>query len=797
MQFKTNFKSVLDGKEYFVWCELVGFEGEFKEVAFLGEGNYGYTFALSYQPTGLVGLDVSKVAVKLLKPIPASTAKVVSDPRTEFEDEIKSLYSLQHEGIAEILSHGHAKFHLSSMELHAPLPDDDAKETLFLVEKYYGDARTMKDWHTDGFRGPQEMEFGASFALSFLTKALAALAYIQDKEILHLDLHPGNIMVEVADSPDGPIAQRVVIIDFGKAKLPKHELGDSLTALGGGAFDFKHPKLRRHLRRNKAPQDLFLGAIRYTYDLFSLAAMVDWLNDLVGRKFLDETGPSAEFLRILVQSMKNETAITDQTLYTANHALAAIANWSKPTVWTPGRLVRLSSGQNTSISSDYMAVIDTPDFQRLRTVLQLGLTHYVYPSATHTRFSHALGVFHSFGRYIDALRMNSGWFRFRYSSEELRIARLGALIHDLGHYHFAHYLEELSKLQDAPKLHHEHISKRILRGEFQAPNKKPEIVKVIEQRFGKLAVQESQRIFENDQFLRSLIDGPIDCDKADYLVRDGVSSGVPYAQSIDIERLLGALRPVQTAHSGYVLGVDAKGLAPVEALLAARYQLYSEVYWHKTCRAMASMIRHAFYLRVKGQSMGQAQFDLLVLSPSGEQFLHSIGSSLTNEERKELLDGIAIGKTRTIYKRLITSSPVWDDEVENSLFNYFKRSPPRSYGDVQVLKEAIREKINAFGRKKAIAWVDIQEHQLLLDVPLAKDDVRVVQVLYADGIGSGEPRPLGAVSGLVREPSQVFARTQKIRLYASPDVKVRLSQDGLLNEIRPLVSQAVRTIGSN
>ncbi|KIY99810.1 SAM domain and HD domain-containing protein 1 [Monoraphidium neglectum] len=121
------------------------------------------------------------------------------------------------------------------------------------------------------------------------------------------------------------------------------------------------------------------------------------------------------------------------------------------------------------LPAECVAIIDTPEFQRLRELKQLGLTYYVYPGASHGRFEHSLGVAHLAGSWAQHLL---GSFRsdgnlHREDRHSVRALELAALCHDLGHGPFSHVFENelLPRVlgeSAAATWHHEDMSERIL-----------------------------------------------------------------------------------------------------------------------------------------------------------------------------------------------------------------------------------------------------------------------------------------------------------------------------------------------
>jgi hypothetical protein len=228
-------------------------------------------------------------------------------------------------------------------------------------------------------------------------------------------------------------------------------------------------------------------------------------------------------------------------------------------------VVRDPLWNNIRLEPQALAVLDTPAVQRLRYVRQLGHAFLVYPGATHTRFEHALGAYHLARRAMTELGGGDA------DSEEGLAVRLAALLHDIGHYPFSHALEE------AGLPHHESLATRHLTSGALA---------AALERLG-VASQHLVQLIQGTSTSRfaGLISGSMDVDKLDYLTRDAKMCGVPYGV-IDVDRLLTSL-----TLSADGLALHPKGLAALESLLFAKYQMYRNVYWHHAVRSATAMFK--------------------------------------------------------------------------------------------------------------------------------------------------------------------------------------------------------------
>ncbi len=221
-------------------------------------------------------------------------------------------------------------------------------------------------------------------------------------------------------------------------------------------------------------------------------------------------------------------------------------------------------------------LIETPAFQRLRYVRQLGLAFLVYPGATHTRFEHALGTYHLAKRSLAMLdEDNAG----SIAPDECAIIAAAALLHDLGHYPFSHALEEIGAM------HHEEVARSLIAT--------GEVGDILVRALGKDAPGRIVALVRGQSRspLQRLISGSLDLDKLDYLRRDALMCGVSYGD-IDVDRLLNSLVLLtDPSTGGQTVGIAEKGLSALESLLFAKYQMYRNVYWHHAIRSATAMYK--------------------------------------------------------------------------------------------------------------------------------------------------------------------------------------------------------------
>ncbi|GGA51195.1 HD domain-containing protein [Paenibacillus physcomitrellae] len=220
------------------------------------------------------------------------------------------------------------------------------------------------------------------------------------------------------------------------------------------------------------------------------------------------------------------------------------------------------------------ALINTPEFQRLRRIRQLGTTFLTFHGAEHSRFSHSLGVYEITRRIISQFERSgySDW-----PKEERMVALCAALLHDLGHGPFSHSIEE------AFEMDHEDWTCKILLGDTEVNR----LLKQISENFPDKVAAVIRKDYDKPVVV-NLVSSPLDADRMDYLLRDAYFTGVNYG-TIDIDRILRMLRPFH----GRVV-VKESGMHAVEDYLMARYQMYWQVYFHPVTRSSEILLRQIF-----------------------------------------------------------------------------------------------------------------------------------------------------------------------------------------------------------
>ncbi len=369
------------------------------------------------------------------------------------------------------------------------------------------------------------------------------------------------------------------------------------------------------------------------------------------------------------------------------------------------------------------ALINSAPVQRLRSIRQLGFSYLVFPGAEHSRFSHVLGAMHLAGRVYDALALKApDLLEAGSTAQDRRLVRLAALLHDVGHAPFSHSAEDL--FEDG--IDHEEMTRRILRA---GP------LRELFERHG--AGLETEAVAEllakpshpRKRLLAQVISGELDVDKMDYLLRDSLYCGVRYGH-YDLDRLLETFEPIRDPETGdWGLGVHEGGVHAVEALVMARYYMFTQVYFNTTGKALE--LHFNDWLRERGLRWPSAP----------ERFLaHDDVSTLARMRDSD-----------SPHARAVTSRAYYPLAFETQ--EHLSRDE----------KVAFREVLDAMRRRFGA--------QELLVSNSAKDPHRLGQARVLVRHSDGKLRPMEDSSQFIRH----LSRIDRYRIYTKPDMRASVA----------------------
>lgn len=416
-------------------------------------------------------------------------------------------------------------------------------------------------------------------------------------------------------------------------------------------------------------------------------------------------------------------------------------------------LIRIPPEIDVPLTPRVRQIIDTAEFRRLARVSQLGLVSFVYPAAHHTRFEHSLGVYRMALLYLKQLSQDE---RFTASIEpaDAEVFLVAALLHDLGHWPFCHPIEDI-RLPGVPE-HELFANSFMLEGE---------IADILREDWGinprhVVALLSHKPRNAPSRILDSMLSGPIDVDKMDYLARDSLHAGVPYGRNFDQQRLIGSLCLNQ---SGDGLAITDKGRTAAEMMVFSRYVMFSEVYWHHAVRAATAMLQRAFFLL----------YDQLNLDSLFRRHEQSMIAEMRREARggpvDELLEGL-FGPKRLLYKRLVEYSYFQHKDIYSRLAR--KPYPWLVECSEQFAKSASRR----LGTR-------IAPHEVLIDAPPTQLEVQFQVEVYFPKEDCY--RRLGDVSPVVRTLArkQFDDYVKRVRIYVHPRLTETVPRDIDLSEI--------------
>jgi len=594
--------------------------------------------------------------------------------------------------------------------------------------------------------------------LKFIDGFFEGIAHLHSINLVHLDLKPNNVFIR----EDG----FTVIGDLGGTRKiignPEDEILVTctstyahpellaLTSISSGGEDnrrrgtLKRKELKFEFDRHASGKSLSeiikmfesinptnISSYKKKY-LQLQAARLQYKTETDERPLgLTENSPS----RIKYESIEDTRTDFDKLLGRTN-----LINEIQELTPSADSIIQVSRGRRTRLTPRIIRLLNNPLMRRLASISQLGLVRLVYPGATHTRFEHSLGAYSNAANYIRSLYYDpiNPLFRQIMTKEDLVATLLAALLHDLGQYQHAHDLQNVE-----PKIFtHELLTISLLKGTWLDHNYLTEPLKKLLLKDWDIKPERIVNILEvkpntlsadiKDRILHTIISGPLDVDKLDYLLRDSDNCQTVFGNGLDRSRLLSVLtivyqRQGRDDEQFFSLGIHEKGRAAAESIGFIRFQMYNAVYWHHTVRAAKAMLQlaayewialdrhqnkndslkrelHDFILQYKKQRNTDSadQPQLFGERPTYESAHIGYGSNpqwsglchsdflflqwlheRTSDLGKELIESLA---KRNLYKRIFVVSAIQSPILWEKIQNSFKE-----YSDVKKYSEMLRK----------------------------------------------------------------------------------------------------------
>ncbi|MCS6972476.1 MAG: HD domain-containing protein [Leptospiraceae bacterium] len=514
----------------------------------------------------------------------------------------------------------------------------DGRELPALVFPWRGPLVTLRQWTEKAIgqvKGERELKRLTHELAARLLDLARTLDYLHRNQIAHLSLNPDCVLV----AADGiRLTQFALATDWNVRAL------DNQLALDPA---FTHPELAAAATREQ--QATLLQKLQAAADIFSLGRTILALLGTIDAHLPDITVYDYAFSYLhlaacrMLQGYNQEpdksSFFKESWLNLHGNDFRALAYQSTAAICydlekllgkanlksevpecdtAHFRGILVQKDAMIPLTERVQAMINHPVFSRLKNVEQLDLLENIYPTCRHTRYEHSLGAFYQAIQMVNHLYEDeyNPLFRQLVDAADIRKVLLYALLHDIAQYPFAHTIEEC-----LPEAYHENFTESVLRSSAQDAQGRT-LKDIIEnpetgwdigfEDFVGFATKSSLFAAHSikEQLLKSLVDGPLDADKLDYLVRDSRECGLVYGECIDHQRLYRNLTVTMERQKSAVLlhlAVYDKGATAADSLSFARYMLYRSVYWHHTSRAIRAMVNTLVQQIVLQEKKGKRQ----------------------------------------------------------------------------------------------------------------------------------------------------------------------------------------------
>jgi HD superfamily phosphohydrolase len=348
-----------------------------------------------------------------------------------------------------------------------------------------------------------------------------------------------------------------------------------------------------------------------------------------------------------------------------------------------------------------------------------------------------------------------------FGDSDASLMIVSALLHDLGHWPFCHLIEDLGLL-GSPR--HELLAQRLLAHSELAGLLKSDWDLDPEQIGTFLDPQPGRSVDPLHAILRSILSGPIDIDKLDYLERDSVHAGVPYGRNFDRHRLVSSMCIDAERNR---IALSEKGRTAAEMMVFARYVMFSEVYWHHAVRSATAMLqRSVFELRNRSELVESW------LNMDDSSFKDSVLTHSKGTPSESCASGI-FGPNRMLYKRIAQFDRFCEPELHRSIAS-------KPYAELFELSSRLANVLSS----SSPSHVGI--HDVLIDAPPVECEVQFDLRIRQK---SGQYLELIEVSPVVQSlaTKQFDAMVKRVRVFVHPRLRDSLKKTNIPGLLRGIL----------
>lgn len=423
------------------------------------------------------------------------------------------------------------------------------------------------------------------------------------------------------------------------------------------------------------------------------------------------------------------------------------------------------------LTREEMRVLDTPQFQRLRGIKQLGTAYLVFPGAMHTRFEHSVGTLHMTGRLITAVNRNAQLAPQSFRSiddEERRVLRFAALLHDVTHVPFGHNIEDQTGLlerHDTP----ERFEAMLGDNELGATLDDLGVHKAV------LAVLTGNGAVSQAPFMRQMLSDTIDSDLLDYLRRDAYFTGLELRYD---DRVTGYFR-IDRASEQMFVDCEKHGMlredivSELMRLLETRYHFSERVYYHHAKVAAGALLARMVELALRSGALTAADLQ----ASTDQSLLDSLpqldlGDDTTNQRMQRFATRFA---RRQLPKRAVVLPAYLNQSVQDELLStYFTPGQPAARFEWESAMEQLLNR--EFGREIDVIMYCPARHMQLKE---AHTLVRIPGVSGKDDIGTVPMSDFAGQIPRLVDLQESYLRLWKLYVFTSeadPEVRTRLQE---------------------